>query len=625
MDPTWTRRIRGAGRGGGGASASRPRANVCRFPRVRVPVLRADSGASRLLEKNTRPPRPSATPAPRTLHPSLRPGKARPPRARYPSQRPGKARQRSTSEHPHRSRAPIGQRRPCRAAPQPIAAAGAELRAGPDALSRCSQTLPWPLRGSAQVTAEAAMQEPLLGAEGQDYDTFPENPPPSPGERTRVGAPQNKRVFLATFAAVLGNFSFGYALVYTSPVIPALERSPDPNLSLTKVQASWFGSVFTLGAAAGGLSAMLLNDLLGRKLSIMFSAVPSVAGYALMAGARGLWMLLLGRLLTGFAGGLTAACIPVYVSEIAPPGVRGALGATPQLMAVFGSLSLYALGLLLPWRWLAVAGEGPVVVMVLLLSFMPNSPRFLLSRGRDAEALQALAWLRGADADICREFQQIQDNVQRQPHVVGRGPGAPRVPAHRHRGAHALPAAADGHHARAGLPAAHLQQHRGAAASVMFAANLTLGLYVHLGPKRLTPNITMGLESAPLGDTEQPLATPASSLTLVPLLATMLFIMGYAMGWGPITWLLMSEILPLRARGTASGLCVLVSWLTAFALTKSFLLAVNAFGLQVPFYFFAAICLANLAFTGCCVPETRGRSLEQIESFFRSGRRSFLR
>lgn len=70
-------------------------------------------------------------------------------------------------------------------------------------------------------------------------------------------------------------------------------------------------SVFTLGAAAGGLSAMVLNDLLGRKLSIMFSAVPSAAGYALMAGAHGFWMLLLGRTMTGFAGGLTAACIPV--------------------------------------------------------------------------------------------------------------------------------------------------------------------------------------------------------------------------------------------------------------------------------------------------------------------------
>ncbi|MBZ3868868.1 Solute carrier family 2, facilitated glucose transporter member 6 [Sciurus carolinensis] len=111
-------------------------------------------------------------------------------------------------------------------------------------------------------------------------------------------------------------------------------------------------------------------------------------------------------------------------------------------------------------------------------------------------------------------------------------------------------------------------------ATIMFAANLTLGLYVHFGPRPLTPNSTVGLETLSLAGTEQPPATPTSYLTLVPLLATMFFIMGYAMGWGPITWLLMSEILPLRARGVASGLCVLVSWLTAFVLTKSFLLVV---------------------------------------------------
>ncbi|XP_037348838.1 solute carrier family 2, facilitated glucose transporter member 6 isoform X1 [Talpa occidentalis] len=508
------------------------------------------------------------------------------------------------------------------------------------------------------------MQEPLLRAAGPDYDTFaggpPASPSPSPPDGARAGRLQNWRVFLATFAAVLGNFSFGYAMVYTSPVIPALESSLDPDLTLTKNQASWFGSVFTLGAAAGGLSAMVLNDLLGRKLSIMFSAVPSAAGYALMAGAHSLWMLLLGRVLTGFAGGLTAACIPVYVSEIAPPGVRGALGATPQLMAVFGSLSLYALGLQLPWRWLAVAGEGPVLIMVLLLSFMPNSPRFLLSRGRDAEALRALAWLRGADADIRWEFEQIQDNVQRQssrmswaevrdPHMyrpiviavlmrllqqlTGVTPILVYLQPIFDKMAVLLPAKDDAAIVGAVrllsvLIAALTMDLAGRkvllfiSATVMFSANLALGLYVHFSP--LAPNSTTSLEGMPLRGTEQPLATPSSYLTLVPLLATMLFIMGYAMGWGPITWLLMSEILPLRARGVASGLCVLVSWLTAFALTKSFLLVVNAFGLQTPFFFFAAICLVNLVFTSCCVPETRGRSLEQIESFFRTGQRSFL-
>ncbi|XP_027622408.1 solute carrier family 2, facilitated glucose transporter member 6 isoform X2 [Tupaia chinensis] len=422
-------------------------------------------------------------------------------------------------------------------------------------------------------------------------------------------------------------------------------------------------SVFTLGAAAGGLSAMILNDLVGRKLSIMLSAVPSVAGYALMAGARGHWMLLLGRTLTGFAGGLTAACIPVYVSEIAPPSVRGALGATPQLMAVFGSLSLYALALLLPWRWLAVAGEGPVLVMILLLSLMPNSPRFLLSRGRDEEALQALAWLRGANTDVHWEFEQIQDNVRRQssrvswsearnPHVyrpiliavlmrflqqlTGITPILVYLQPIFNSTAVLLPPEDDAAIVGAVrllsvLIAALTMDLAGrkvllfVSATIMCAANLTLGLYIHFGPRPLTPNSTVGLESPALGGTEQPPASPASYLTLVPLLATMFFIMGYAMGWGPITWLLMSEILPLRARGVASGLCVLVSWLTAFALTKSFLLVVNAFGLQVPFFFFAAVCLASLLFTSCCVPETRGRSLEQIEAFFRTRRRSFMR
>uniref|UniRef100_A0A2I3GTL3 Solute carrier family 2 member 6 n=1 Tax=Nomascus leucogenys TaxID=61853 RepID=A0A2I3GTL3_NOMLE len=446
------------------------------------------------------------------------------------------------------------------------------------------------------------MQEPLLGAEVPDYDTFPEKPPPLPGDRARVGTLQNKRVLLATFAAVLGNFSFGYALVYTSPVIPALEHSLDPDLHLTKSQASWFGSVFTLGAAAGGLSAMILNDLLGRKLSIMFSAVPSAAGYALMAGAHGLWMLLLGRTLTGFAGGLTAACIPVYVSEIAPPGVRGALGATPQLMAVFGSLSLYALGLLLPWRWLAVAGEAPVLVMILLLSFMPNSPRFLLSRGRDEEALRALAWLRGTDADVHWEFEQIQDNVRRQSSRVSWAEArAPHV---------CRPIAV-------ALLMRLLQQLTGITPILVYLQSIFDSTAVLLPPK----------DDAAIVGAVRLLSVLIAALTMdLAGRKVLLFVSGYAMGWGPITWLLMSEVLPLRARGVASGLCVLASWLTAFVLTKSFLpVVVSHLRPPVPFFFFAAICLVSLVFTGCCVPETKGRSLEQIESFFRTGRRSFLR
>lgn len=92
----------------------------------------------------------------------------------------------------------------------------------------------------------------------------------------------NSRLYLAVFSAVLGNFNFGYSMVFSSPVIPHL-KSPDadPRLKLDANDAAWFGSIYTLGAAAGGLGAMLLNDKIGRKLSIMLSAVPSTIGWVL--------------------------------------------------------------------------------------------------------------------------------------------------------------------------------------------------------------------------------------------------------------------------------------------------------------------------------------------------------
>lgn len=97
-------------------------------------------------------------------------------------------------------------------------------------------------------------------------------------------------------------------------------------------------------------------------------------------------------------------------------------------------------------------------------------------------------------------------------------------------------------------------------------------------------------------------------------------LLGYAMGWGPITWLLMSEVLPLVARGVASGLCVTVSWLTAFMLTHAFTYLVDSYGLYVPYLGFTVVCVLCLLFTAVCIPETRGRSLEEIENYFRTGR-----
>ncbi|XP_056629037.1 solute carrier family 2, facilitated glucose transporter member 6 [Triplophysa dalaica] len=463
---------------------------------------------------------------------------------------------------------------------------------------------------------------------------------------------RNGRLFLAVFSAVLGNFNFGFALVFPSPVIPYLQN--DPQLKMNIFQISWFGSIFTIGAALGGLSAMVMNDRLGRKLSIMLSGVPSVLGLLVMGSAQNFGMLLCGRFLTGIAGGITSGCIPVYVSEISHPSVRGALGSCPQITAVFGSLALYAFGLILPWRWLAVAGEVPVFVMIVLLCFMPTSPRYLIMKGNKAKAVKSLEWLRGPNSDYLTEFDQIERSINSQgrakwsdlktplyykpilisvfmrflQQMTGITPILVYLEPIFHMTAISLKPSYDA--ALVGVVrlisvsiAASLMDKAGRKALLltsgflMFLAMLSMTMYTHRTPcNQGNLTLTEGM-SAIHGVSEGPAFYP---ITLIPLISTMLILFGYAIGWGPITWLLMSEILPLGARGVASGLCVGVSWITAFVLTQLFMHVVQAYGLYVPFLFFCVITVVNIIFTAKCVPETKGRTLEEIENYFKTGR-----
>ncbi|CAH2316775.1 solute carrier family 2, facilitated glucose transporter member 6 [Pelobates cultripes] len=479
-------------------------------------------------------------------------------------------------------------------------------------------------------------------------------------EKAYVKTLNNKKMFLAAFSAVLGNFTFGYSLVYPSPVIPALEKNVYPDLHIEMNEVSWFGSVFALGACLGGISSMILNDRLGRKLSIMFSALPMAVGFLLMGSAQHISMLLLGRILTGFASGLTSSSIPVYISEISHGGVRGALGACPQIMAVCGALILYAFGNFLSWRWLAVVGEVPVFIMLVLMCFMPDSPRFLISKGKDKRALKALLWLRGADTAYQEEFDriknsmcmthslswaEIKDPYYYKPILIAifmrflqQLSGISSILTYLEpifeRTSVALKGGLDATlvgiaRLLSVLVAAAIMDKAGrrkllfTSGLLMLASSLAMGLYIHfmkdIDHHHNSTNLTVFMANHGSSPNH------TNYLSFIPLVCVMIYIIGYAFGWGPITWLLMSEILPLKTRGLASGLCVLVSWITGFALTEAFFPVANALGLEVLFYFFTVVCCCGLFFTYCCVPETRGRTLEQIESFFRTGRRSFMR
>uniref|UniRef100_A0A3B3S786 Major facilitator superfamily (MFS) profile domain-containing protein n=1 Tax=Paramormyrops kingsleyae TaxID=1676925 RepID=A0A3B3S786_9TELE len=125
------------------------------------------------------------------------------------------------------------------------------------------------------------------------------------------GPIEGKKLYLATFAAVLGPLSFGFVLGYSSPAIPELRRISNPRLQLDAEEASWFGSVVTVGAAFGGVLGGWVVDKIGRKLSLMFCSLPFIFGFTIIIAAQNVWMLYLGRVLTGLASGMTSLAAPV--------------------------------------------------------------------------------------------------------------------------------------------------------------------------------------------------------------------------------------------------------------------------------------------------------------------------
>ncbi|XP_055256189.1 solute carrier family 2, facilitated glucose transporter member 8 isoform X2 [Moschus berezovskii] len=405
-------------------------------------------------------------------------------------------------------------------------------------------------------------------------------------------APRGRRVFLAAFAAALGPLSFGFVLGYSSPAIPSLRRAAPPAPHLDEDAASWFGAIVTLGAAAGGVLGGWLVDRAGRKLSLLLCAVPFVAGFAVIIAAQNLWMLLGGRLLTGLACGIASLVAPVYISEIAYPEVRGLLGSCVQLMVVTGILLAYLAGWVLEWGWLALLGCVPPCFMLLVMCFMPETPRFLLSQHKRQEAMAAMQFLWGSaqgweEPPVGAEHQGFHVAQLRRPGVY-----KPFI---------------------IGISLMAFQQLSGVNAVMFYAETI--------------------FEEAKFKDSS--LASVIVGLIQVLFTATAALIMdragrrllltlsGFAVGWGPIPWLLMSEIFPLHVKGVATGVCVLTNWFMAFLVTKEFSSLMEILRPYGAFWLASAFCIFGVLFTLACVPETKGKTLEQITDYF-EGRRQPL-
>ena len=415
-------------------------------------------------------------------------------------------------------------------------------------------------------------------------------------------------------------------------------------LKLTEDQFDWFASLLAVGALIGGPVAGILIDLLGRKTGIMLSALPFVTGWALIASAGNVYLLCLGRFLTGFACGMASLSAPTYIAEISSKQLRGLLGGGFQLAVVFGVLLAFLFGIPLSYIWLAILAAIFGVCMVMLLLFIPESPRWYFKNNPE-KARKSLEWLRGPNSpSINTEIHEIEQTTveqnQRQPFrelLLQKTVYKPLILSvalmffQQFSGVNAVLFFSNDIFKDAGFSSKSQQD----TASVILAIAQVVftfvgcilmdraGRRILLAIAGITMAVTCTTFSLYYILTEKNIAAKdATSMQVLSVGSLGVYISGFSIGWGPVPWLIMSEIFPEQARGPGSGIATATNWTFAFLVTRFFKNVEKAIS---PFGTFVAFAVANVVgviFVLVFLPETKGKTLAEIEAYFTGGERS---
>ena len=461
----------------------------------------------------------------------------------------------------------------------------------------------------------------------------------SPGT---IGTPtraHNRFLIKLTVISTLGGLLFGYD---TGVISGALLYMKD-DLGLTTTQEALVVSALLFpGAALGALLGGKLADALGRKGSLLVCAGLFLVGALGCAVAPNFEVMLVARVVLGLGVGAAAATCPLFLAEMAPAHRRGRMVTINELMIVTGQMLAFIMNAVLDqlihdahvWRWMLAVAAVPAVALLVGMLFLPDSPRWYAVRGRLDETQRVLSLSRG-EAEATGEFTIIAEHAKRDS-KEDKGAALRDLKTYKWMrrtlwigiGLATVQQATGINTVNYYAPT--ILESTGLGTSAALAATIAVGVtsvvmtivgIVLLGRFNRRPLLLTGFAGVVGAQIILALSflLPESTARSYLILGAMLLFVAFVQGFiGTLVWLLLSEIFPMAIRGFAMGIAVFFLWCVNAAISFVFPLLVEAAGATVTFALFAAINIVSFGFVKKFVPETRGRTLEELEDDFRT-------
>ncbi len=445
------------------------------------------------------------------------------------------------------------------------------------------------------------------------------------------GAPSKAFVYVAAAFAALGGLLFGYDTGVISGALIFIQKT----FSLSTFHQELVVSVVLVGACVGALSGGRLADRFGRRIMLIFTAIIFIAGAMVCAIAVDVTMLIAGRAVVGLGIGLASSTVPLYISEVSPAGARGWQVSLFQFAITVGILAAYLVDYAFSgsenWRWMLGLAVVPGAALGLGMLVLPESPRWNAQRGNMQKARSVLVKVRGTE-DVDAEMREIEATLDkahehgklsdlwlpevRPAMVIGIGLAifqqvtgintviyyAPKIIQ-----SAGISSASGAILATAGIGLVNV---------VMTVVSMWLIDRVGRRPLLLTGIAGMIVSLAVLGYAFHS-PTHGGSFATIAVVTLMAYVAAFAISLGPIFWLLIAEIYPLKIRGSAEGIAAGTNWAANFVVSLTFLTLLQVIGPSRTFWLYGLLALAAWGFSYALVPETKGRTLEEIEAAWR--------